>query len=110
MRHNTIGIPIPCLFDPTVSTTAKVIYLVLKSFPKDKSSTSNEKIVTVSHSEIIGKSGLSQKTVVKALKNLESTGWIQKINEMGRKNKYILHAKHLTAVRANTIIDTVQTR
>ena len=72
-----------------LSPTAKFIYQVLKTFQKGEQRRVSKNSVTITHREIVRASGLSQNTIVKALNNLESSGWIYRERNSGSANKYI---------------------
>lgn len=80
------------VMDGDLASAAKVIYMVLKTFPKDKSAPDGKFAVIAAHKELMRKSGLSQKTVVKGLSNLEAAGWIEQQSNSGHPNKYIFTA------------------
>lgn len=83
MRKKTIiTIPFQLAVDTNLSSAAKAIYLVLKSFQKG-----NQKL-NLSHREIIERSKLSHLTVTKALKNLEEMEWILIERNLGSPNTY----------------------
>ncbi len=84
-----ILIPSALLLDTLLSPTAKLVYGVLKSFQIGKHASGVESSIIVSHREIMQRSGLSQKTVVKALNHLEAAGWIGRQINWGSASRYI---------------------
>lgn len=92
MNIKNISVPLMLVLDEDVSSAATVIYLVLKTFKTDKSVGGGQPAVIAAHKELMRKSSLSQKTVVKALDNLEATGWIERQPNSGHPNKYIFTA------------------
>jgi len=89
MSRKSVTIPLTFVTDPNLSTAAKVIYAVLKSFKSGKSGSLVAPSIIASHKEIIDRSNLSQKTVVKGLNKLESAGWIARQRTEGLPNRYI---------------------
>ncbi len=84
-------LPLDLILDGKFSPSAKVVYAVLKTFPKDKVPAVSlaSPGVTVTHREIIGRSNLSRHTVVKALTRLVLAGWIIKERSVGSTNRYV---------------------
>ncbi len=87
------------MLDVSIFANAKIVYAVLKTFPKNKvkadspsflSSAANAQSVsvTVTHGAIIERSGLSRHTVVKSLNRLETAGWIIQERRLGSANRY----------------------
>jgi DNA-binding MarR family transcriptional regulator len=72
-----------------LSSSSKVIYAILKSFQKGKAIANYDSSIIVTHAEIIERSHLSKKTVIKALNQLEQEGWIERERNLGSANRYI---------------------
>jgi DNA-binding MarR family transcriptional regulator len=89
MSRKSVTISLTLITDPNLSTTAKVIYAVLKSFQSGKSGSLSAPSVIASHKEITNRSNLSQNTVVKCLNKLESVGWITRERTAGLPNTYV---------------------
>ena len=89
MVRKTLAIDLNLLLDHHLSPTAKFIYQILKTFQHGQKH-SAVKSVTVTHRELTRRCGLSQNTVVKALNQLERTGWIRRERNSGAANKYLL--------------------
>ncbi len=89
MSRKNLTISLSLVVDASLSPTAKVIYLVLKSFQKGKADNLPAASIIVTHRQIIERSGFSHTTVVKALNNLESAGWVRRRRNSGSANKYI---------------------
>lgn len=82
-------LPLDLILDGEISSNAKIIYAVLKSFSKGKVKTGSAPAVTVTHREITKTSNLSGHTVVKSLTRLEQAGWIAQQRSAGSANQYI---------------------
>ncbi len=93
-KRQNITLPLDLVLDAKFSSNAKVVYAVLKTFPKDKAQADSLAYpgVTVTHREIIGRSHLSHHTVVKALTRLELAGWIIQERSLGSANRYYFTA------------------
>jgi len=81
-KKTIITIPNQLALDAHLSSAAKAIYLVLKSFQRG-----HQKLI-LTHKDIIERSNLSHLTVIKALKNLEERNWISIIRNSGSPNSY----------------------
>jgi DNA-binding MarR family transcriptional regulator len=88
MNRKNITIPLALVINPELSTAAKVIYAILKTFQTDKNATNLDSSVIVTHGEIIERSNLSKHTVTKALNLLASNGWIEWRQNAGAANQY----------------------
>jgi DNA-binding MarR family transcriptional regulator len=82
-------IPLAVITSDELSLAAKSIYAVLKSFQTGKTLPHNNSPVIVTHGEIAERSHLSKNTVMKALNQLEKSGWIEQERNIGSANKYI---------------------
>ncbi len=89
MSKKNLILPLALVTDDNLSTAAKVIYGVVKSFQKGKTLPHNNTSVIVTHAEIIERSNLSKQTVVKALNLLEANNWIEQQRNLGSANRYI---------------------
>ena len=90
MKSKTnVIIPLALVTSGNLSPAAKVIYAVLKSFQKGKTVSHNYSSVTVTHAEVVNRSNLSIKTVIKSLNQLVATGWIEREFNWGSANRYI---------------------
>lgn len=85
----TVILPLALILNADLSTSAKVIYAILKSFQTGQARPSGNVSVVVTHAELIESSYLSKKTVTKALNQLENAGWIEQQRNSGSANKYI---------------------
>ncbi len=89
MSRKNISLPLTLVIDDNLSTAAKVIYAVLKTFQTPKTNSPLNAWVIVTHNELMHRSNLSKHTIVKALNLLTATGWIQKQRNAGSANTYI---------------------
>ena len=89
MSRKSITIPLIFITDHNLSTAAKVIYVVLKSFQISKPDILFAPSVIASHKEITERSNLSQNTVVRGLNKLESAGWIARQRTAGLPTGYV---------------------
>jgi CRP-like cAMP-binding protein len=100
-KRQNITLPADLILDVRIFANAKIVYAVLKTFPKNKvkadspsslSFAASVPAVTITHSAIIERSGLSRHTVVKSLNKLETAGWIIQERSPGSANKYYFTA------------------
>lgn len=101
MKKKNVTVPLPLIIDSNLSSSAKVVYVVLKSFPPTAAvqpfaarpqpfaPKTREPAVVAAHQEIASRSGLSQNTIVKALQKLEAAGWIVPERRIGSANRYV---------------------
>ena len=101
MKKKNVTVPLPLIIDSNLSSSAKVVYVVLKSFPPTAAgqpfaarpqpfaSKTSESAVVAAHQEIARRSRLSANTIVKALRKLEAAGWIVRERRLGAANRYV---------------------
>jgi len=96
-KRQNITLPADLILDVRIFANAKIVYAQLKTFPTNKvkadspsspSSAAAATSVTVTHSAMIERSGLSRHTIVKSLNRLEAAGWIMQERSLGSANKY----------------------
>ncbi len=95
-KRQNITLPADLILDVHIFANAKIVYAVLKTFPKNKhkadslfnASYAPATSVMVTHGAIIERSGLSRHTVVKSLNRLETAGWIFQERSLGSANTY----------------------
>ncbi len=95
-KRQNINLPADLILDVRIFANAKIVYAVLKTFPKNKdkadsllnSSFAPAPSVTETHGAIIERSGLSRHTVAKSLNRLETAGWIVQERSLGSANRY----------------------
>jgi CRP-like cAMP-binding protein len=100
-KRQNITLPADLILDIRIFANAKIVYAVLKTFPKNKvkadlesslSFAATATSVTVTHAAIIERSGLSRHTVVKSLNRLETADWIVQERSLGSVNTYFFTA------------------
>ena len=100
-KRQNIILPADLILDVSIFANAKIVYAVLKTFPKNKVKAvslpstffaGTAPLVTVTHGAIIERSGLSRHTVVKSLNRLEAAGWIVQERSLGSANRYYFTA------------------
>jgi len=100
-KRQNIILPADLILDVRIFANAKIVYAVLKTFPTNKvkadtpsspSSTATATSVTVTHSAIIERTGLSRHTIVKSINRLEAAGWIFQERSLGSANTYFFTA------------------
>ncbi|MEJ7860544.1 MAG: hypothetical protein WKF90_02790 [Pyrinomonadaceae bacterium] len=100
-KRQNITLPADLILDVRIFANAKIVYALLKTFPTNivkadlpssPSSTAAATSVTVTHSAINERSGLSRHTIVKSLNRLESAGWIIQERSLGSANTYFFTA------------------
>ena len=98
-KRQSITLPADLILDVRIFANAKIVYAILKTFPKNKvkadssfNSSYPAPSVTVTHGAIIERSGLSRHTVVKSLNRLETAGWIVQERSPGSANRYYFTA------------------
>ncbi len=89
MSRKNVSIPLNLITGDNLSTAAKVIYAVLKTFQTGRIMPYANDSVVVTHNQIIKRSSLSKHTVIKALNLLEATGWIEREVNSGFASEYI---------------------
>ena len=95
-KRQNIILPADLILDVRIFANAKIVYAVLKTFPKNKDEADSlfnpfsapAPSVTITHGAIIERSGLSRHTVVKSLNRLETAGWIVQERSLGSANRY----------------------
>ena len=98
-KRQNITLPADLILDIRISANAKIVYAILKMFrqnivkvnlPPFPSSAVNDRLgsITITHGEIIERSGLSLHTVIKSLNRLETAGWIIQERSLGSANRY----------------------
>jgi CRP-like cAMP-binding protein len=95
-KRQNITLPADLILDVRIFANAKIVYAVLKTFPKNKDKADSlfnptsapAPSVTITHGAIIERSGLSRHTVVKSLNRLETAGWIVQERSLGSANRY----------------------
>lgn len=88
-----ICLPLALMTDARLSSNAKIVYALLKNLAAGKSSASGHApVVTAAHRELIDRSNLSQRTIVKSLRDLERAGWIEREHHLGFANRYRLYS------------------
>ena len=96
-KRQNITLPADLILDVRIFANAKIVYALLKTFPKNKIKThlqsslsfaASAPAVTVTHAAIIERSGLSRHTIVKSLNRLEAAGWIIQERSLGSANRY----------------------
>ncbi len=85
-----VTIPFDLVLDPKVSANAVRLYAVLQSFVIGKPKKAVNPAIVITHREMVERSNLSQKTLVKSLTQLENAGWISKQTNLGSANRYVL--------------------
>ena len=99
-KRQNITLPADLILDVRIFANAKIVYAVLKTFPKNKDKADSlfnptsapAPSVTITHGAIIERSGLSRHTVAKSLNRLERTGWILQERSSGSANTYYFTA------------------
>ena len=101
-KRQNITLPADLILDVRIFANAKIVYAILKTFPKNKVKADSPsysyfrrqctRSVTVTHGAIIERSGLSRHTVVKSLNRLETAGWIIQERSPGSANRYYFTA------------------
>ncbi len=93
--------PADLILDVRIFANAKIVYAVLKTFPTNKVKADSPSFlffaasvpsVTITHSAIIERTGLSRHTIVKSINRLEAAGWIIQERSLGSANKYYFTA------------------
>lgn len=87
-KRLTIGLPLDLILDVEISSNAKIVYAVLKSFLIGKLKPGQKPFVVVARREIMDKSGLSLHTVTKSIAALTRAGWIRPEKIWGSANRY----------------------
>ena len=87
-KRTTINLPLELLLDTGISSNAKIVYIVMKSFLVGKPKPGQKIFVVVTRREMIDKSGLSLHTVTKSIAALKRAGWICPENIWGSANRY----------------------
>ena len=95
-KRQNITLPADLILDVRIFANAKIVYAVLKTFPKNKDKADSlfnptsapAPSVTITHGAIIERSGLSRHTVVKSLNRLKTAGWIIQERSLGSANRY----------------------
>ena len=85
-----IILPLDLILDARISSNAKIVYAVLQSLMRGKPKPGQTPSVRVTHREIVDKSGLSLRTVLKSLSGLSDAGWISREPHAGFANEYRL--------------------
>lgn len=87
-----ITLPLDLLLDVEISSNAKIVYAVLRSFLVGKHKPGHKLFVRVAKREIVEKSGLSLHTVTKSITILKRAGWIRAEKIWGAANRYFFTA------------------
>ena len=87
-KRSIIILPLDLILDRKVSSNAKIVYAVLKSFSVEKPKPGNRLFVRVAQRDVMEKCGLSRHTVTKALKALKRAGWVRPEKIWGSANEY----------------------
>ncbi len=87
-KRLTINLPLDLILDVEISSNAKIVYAVLKSFPVGKPKPGQKQFGVIARRDIMEKSGLALHTVTKAIAALKHAGWIYSEKIQGSANRY----------------------